>query len=167
MRGSVASVLALTSGGFVPALAADCPVERAVYAEAELSTELRFEPASAENSPVTHRFTMVASGKAGEAEGHVFYDLEIERPVSTILRDCPEGDVTGADLAACTVWKGIIYGVDQATGHVDLLPPEGAAAPDQLLLPGFGPAVAASSLGQAFDGMPWDVFSYKECAPKG
>jgi hypothetical protein len=164
MRLLVASVLALASGGFVPALAADCPVERAVYVETELSTRLQFEPASSENSPVIHRFTMQAS--KGEAEGNVFYDLEIERPVSTILRDCPEGDVTGADLAACTVWKGIIYGVNQA-GEVDLLPSEGETAPDQLLLPGFGPAVAASSFGQTLEGMPWDVFSYKECAPKG
>lgn len=167
MRRSVASVLALTLTGFVPAAAADCPVERAIYAEADLSTQLRFEPASSENSPVTHRFIMQASNGAGEAEGNVFYDLDIERPVSAILRNCPEGDVTGADLAACTVWKGIIYGVNQATGEVDLLPSEGETAPDQLLLPGFGPAVAASSFGETLEGMPWDVFSYKECAPKG
>lgn len=162
---SVAIAMALTSSGVIPVFAADCPVERAIYVETELSTKLRFVPASSENSPVTHRFTMVAS--KGEAEGNVFYDLEIERPVSTILLNCPEGDVTGADLAACTVWKGIIYGVNQATGDVDLLPSEGEAAPDQLLLPGFGPAVAASSFGKALNGMPWDVFSYKECAPKG
>ena len=48
--------------------------------------------------------------------------------------------------------------------YIDLLPPEGANAPDALLLPGFGPAVMASSLGKDLTVSPWDVFEFKECA---
>lgn len=147
-----------------PLMAADCPIERAIYAEAETQAEIRFRAASGENTPVSHGFSLSAQNASKPLEGHVIYDPEIERPVAMIMHDCPEGDVTGADLAACTIWKGIIYGVDQATGHVDLLPPEGASAPESLLLPGFGPAYGQSALGKALETSPWDVFELKGCA---
>lgn len=152
------AVLALAS----MAEAADCRIEKAVYREAETGVELIFTAASGENTPVTHGFATTI-GKT-KLNGHVLYDPEIERPVGMLMNNCPEGDVTGADLAACTIWKGIVYGVDTATGHVDLLPPEGATAPDTLLLPGFGPAVMSSSLGKDLKASPWDVFDFKECA---
>lgn len=151
--------------GSCPAAAADCPIERAVYTEAEAGIELRFQE-SGGNTPVSHRFSLVASAGKMKIDGHVLYDPEIERPVATALDNCPEGDVTGADIAACTVWKGIIYAADKATGRVDLLPPEIADAPDSLILPGFGPAIAASSFGEAMKGTPWDVFTFKQCSPK-
>ena len=145
------------------AVAADCRIEKAVYREADTGLELVFTAASGENTPVTHGFsTMIGTLKLN---GHVMYDPEIERPVGMLMNDCPEGDVTGADIAACTVWKGIIYGIDEATGHADLLPSEGADAPDALLLPGFGPSVLASSAGKGLEAGPWDVFEFKECTP--
>ncbi|MGL3607433.1 hypothetical protein ACSV9I_13035 [Rhizobium sp. G187] len=144
------------------ASAADCLIEKATYREAETGVELVFAAASGENTPVTHGFSTTV-GKF-ELDGHVMYDPEVERPIGMLMNNCPEGDVTGADLAACTVWKGIVYGIDEATGHVDLLPSEGAAAPDALLLPGFGPAVLASSAGKALETGPWDVFEFKGCA---
>lgn len=156
-----ASVFLLAFATPFAADAADCLIEKATYRESETGLELVFRAASGENTPVTHGF-VTTIGKT-KLEGHVLYDPEIERPVGMLLNNCPEGDVTGADLAACTVWKGIVYGVD-ATGHVDLLPPEGANAPDVLLLPGFGPAVMASSLGKGLKAGPWDVFELKGCA---
>jgi len=157
-----ASVLVATLAMPCIAAAADCRIEKSTYREAETGLELVFSAASGENTPVTHGFkTMI--GKQS-LDGHVMYDPEIERPIGMVLNKCPEGDVTGADLAACTVWKGIVYGIDEATGHVDLLPPEGAAAPDALLLPGFGPAVLSSPVGKGLEAGPWDVFSFKGCA---
>ncbi|UJW75217.1 hypothetical protein [Rhizobium sp. SL42] len=147
-----------------PLMAADCPIERAIYAEAEAGAELRFQAASGENTPVSHGFSLIAKSAARSLDGHVIYDPEIERPVAMIMNNCPEGDVTGADLAACTVWKGIIYSADKASGHIDLLPPEGTGAPDSLLLPGFGPAFAQSSLGKGLETAPWDIFEFKGCA---
>ncbi|MBC7151673.1 MAG: hypothetical protein H5U22_19995 [Rhizobium sp.] len=148
--------------GTVPAAATGCPIERAVYAEPETKIEIRFQP-SGEESPVSHRFVLAAPSGKMTVEGHVMFDPEIERPVAMAMHDCPEGDVTGADLAACTVWTGIIYASDKA-GDVDLLPSEGAEAPESLVLPGFGPAVSRSVLGKGLSGMSWDVFELKECA---
>ena len=149
--------------GTVSAAAAGCPIERAVYAESETKIEIRFQP-SGEDTPVSHRFVLAAPSGKVTVEGHVMFDPEIERPVAMAMHDCPEGDVTGADLAACTVWTGIIYASDKATGHVDLLPSEGADAPESLVLPGFGPAVSRSVLFKDLSAMPWDVFELKECA---
>ncbi|MHB0950668.1 MAG: hypothetical protein ACYC10_01940 [Allorhizobium sp.] len=151
--------------GSYPVAAADCPIERAVYVEAEAGIELRFQE-SGENTPVSHRFSLVVSAGKMKVDGHVLYDPEIERPVAMALDNCPEGDVTGADIAACTLWKDIIYAADKATGHVDLLPPEDTDAPDTLILPGFGPAIAASSYGEAMTATPRDVFTFKQCSPK-
>ncbi|PYB74026.1 hypothetical protein [Rhizobium wuzhouense] len=157
-----ASVLAAALVLSNAASAADCLIEKATYREAETGVALVFAAASGENTPVTHGFSATI-GKA-RLDGHVMYDPEIERPVGMLMYNCPEGDVTGADLAACTVWKGIIYGIDTKTGHVDLLPPEGANAPDALLLPGFGPAVLSSPVGKGMESGPWDVFEFKGCA---
>lgn len=117
------------------ALAADCHIEKATYREAETGVELVFAAASGENTPVSHGFSTEIG--AFKLDGHVMFDPEIERPVGMLMNNCPEGDVTGETIAACTVWKGIFYGIDETTGHVDLLPPEGADAPDAILLPGF------------------------------
>lgn len=144
------------------ASAADCLIEKATFREAETGIELVFAAASGENTPVTHGF--IAQIGKFKLDGHVLYDPEIERPVGMLMNNCPEGDVTGADLAACTVWKGIVYGVDTANDHVDLLPPEGAGAPDAILLPGFGPAILASVVGKDMESGPWDVFEFKGCA---
>lgn len=148
--------------GTVPAAATDCPIERAVYVESETKIEIRFQP-SGEDSPVSHRFVLTTPSDKMTVEGHVMFDPEIERPVAMAMHNCPEGDVTGADLAACTVWTGIIYASDKA-GHVDLLPSEGTEAPASLVLPGFGPAVSRSVLGKNISAMSWDVFELKGCA---
>ncbi|MCZ8177795.1 MAG: hypothetical protein O9309_02120 [Rhizobium sp.] len=144
------------------ASAADCLIEKATYREAETGVELVFAAASGENTPVTHGFRSEI-GKF-KLNGHVLYDPEIERPIGMLMNNCPDGDVTGATIAACTVWKGIVYAVDETTGHVDLLPPEGASAPDVLLLPGFGPAILQSVVGKGMESAPWDVFEFKGCA---
>jgi hypothetical protein len=144
------------------ASAADCRIEKATYREAETGVELAFAAASGENTPVSHGFsTEIGTFKLN---GHVMFDPEIERPIGMLMNNCPEGDVTGATIAACTVWKGIVYVVDETTGHVDLLPPEGADAPDTLLLPGFGPSILSSAVGKGMETAPWDVFEFKGCA---
>jgi hypothetical protein len=161
-RSSGATVLLAALAFSETASAADCLIEKATYREAETGVELVFAAASGENTPVTHGFRSEI-GKF-KLDGHVLYDPEIERPIGMLMNNCPDGDVTGADLAACTVWKGIVYGIDEATGHVDLLPPEGAKAPDAILLPGFGPAILSSVVGKGMESPPWDVFEFKGCA---
>lgn len=159
---SGASVLLAALAFSQGASAAECLIEKATYREAETGVELVFAAASGENTPVTHGFRSEI-GKF-KLNGHVLYDPEIERPIGMLMNNCPDGDVTGATIAACTVWKGIVYGIDETTGHVDLLPPEGANAPDALLLPGFGPAILSSVVGKDMESAPWDVFEFKGCA---
>lgn len=157
----VFSVAAFALLGAQSVAVADCAIEKAIYVESETKAELRFAPAGGENSPLSHRFALVLGGKS--LDGHVMYDAEIERPVAMILNNCPEGDVTGADIAACTVWRGIIYGRDERSGGIGLLPSEGEAAAPAIVLPGFGPAWMASSVGKSADVTPWDVFTLEGC----
>jgi hypothetical protein len=78
--------------------------------------------------------------------------------------NCPEGDVTGDDLKACTVWQGVIYGL--VAGHIDLLPSAEAKAADEILLPDFGPSIRNSKIwgiGKATV-TPGDVLALKGCS---
>jgi hypothetical protein len=82
-----------------------------------------------------------------------------------LMFNCPDGDATGAELNACTIWQGAVYGVS-AQGDVDNLQPEAASAADKVVLPGLGAAIRASSVwgsGKATVA-PWDVLTFKECA---
>jgi hypothetical protein len=82
-----------------------------------------------------------------------------------VMHNCPEGDVTGEEIAACTVWEGVVYMLDGA-GDAAVLPEEGAKAAETLLLAGFGPSLRYSTLwdeGKA-KVAPWDVFKWKGCA---
>ncbi|TGW05940.1 hypothetical protein EN788_44805, partial [Mesorhizobium sp. M2D.F.Ca.ET.145.01.1.1] len=73
--------------------------------------------------------------------------------------------VTGAELAACTLWNGVIYTADDK-GAVGLLPAEGVEAPKTLILPDLGPVLRQSRAyggGTGFSKVPSDVFSMKGC----
>lgn len=155
------AVVAFSLLGARSLAAAECPIEKAICREPEAHAELRFARTDGENSPLSHRFALILGGK--HFDGHVMYDPEIERPVAMVLNNCPEGDVTGADIAACTVWRGIIYAGDERKGDIGLLPSEGEAAAPAIVLPGFGPAWMASSAGKSTDTTPWDVFSLEGC----
>ncbi|TIT58055.1 MAG: hypothetical protein E5W90_37115, partial [Mesorhizobium sp.] len=77
---------------------------------------------------------------------------------------CPTGDVTGDELAACTVWEGVVYSADEK-GNIALLPAEGVDAPKALIFPDLGPSLQMSSAygANGFSKVPWDVFSLKGC----
>ncbi|WP_200914051.1 hypothetical protein, partial [Microbacterium sp. Leaf203] len=60
-----------------------------------------------------------------------------------LMYKCPDGDVTGAELQACTLWQGVIYAADE-TGVVSLLPKKGDA-PKTLIFPDLGPSLRHSS----------------------
>ena len=58
-------------------------------------------------------------------DGIVQWSDGVARPNGMLMHKCPEGDVTGAELAVCTVWQGVIYTSDDK-GNIELLPAEGA-----------------------------------------
>ncbi|MGV8937461.1 MAG: hypothetical protein ACOH2J_10090 [Allorhizobium sp.] len=154
----MSAVVAIITG---PAMSADCVIEKAIYAEPDSGFELRFVPAI-DNSPVSHTFKILVPKADLTLDGHVLYDDNTARPIATAMLNCPDGDVTGADIAACTIWQGVVYATS-AGDAIDILPPEGDKAPDELLLPGFGPAIRQSNFWSKVSKLPWDVFTLKGC----
>ncbi len=91
---------------------------------------------------------------------------EPDRPWGVILHNCPQGDATGVEIDACTVWEGAIYTIG-STGEAGWLPVLDANidAGESLLLPDFGAAVMQSQAWQAkqVTKLPGDVFKLKAC----
>lgn len=151
---------------FVPALShAACVQQKAIYSDAEGVYELSFEPVDADASSSSHRFKMKIRNSDLVLDGFVMPSEPANRSNGMLFNHCPEGDVTGDDLAACTVWEGMIY--SNASGKIDLLPPQGADAASEILLAGFGPALVDSSAWGPKKAIvtPWDVFTLQGCGP--
>lgn len=158
----------LVLAGFLAATAAsaaECRQDRALYADRDGAYELTFEPVGSDAAATSHHFKVKILASGVVLDG-VVMPGDPARSNGMVMHDCPEGDVTGEEIAACTVWEGVIYALDGA-GDAGLLPEEGAAAAETLLLSGFGPSVRYSTLWD--DGKatvaPWDVFRRKGCAP--
>lgn len=141
---------------------AACPIELAVYAETQSGAELNFTP-TLEAVTVTNSFRMLLDNDV-VLDGIVQWTEDVARPHGMLMYKCPEGDVTGEELAICTVWQGVIYASD-ATGNIALLPAEGAGAPERLIFPDLGPSLRLSSAygPNGFSKVPWDVFALKGC----
>lgn len=146
-----------------PAFAVECMQEKAVYVDMDDAYELRFEPMGSESS-LSNRFKLAIRNTTVVADGVVMRTDDQLRADGRIMFECPEGDVTGADLRACTVWQGMVYASD-LKGHIRALPAEGEIAAERLFLPALGPSIQKSSLwgnGKATVA-PWDVLSLKGC----
>ncbi|THK35075.1 hypothetical protein EHS39_26600 [Ensifer sp. MPMI2T] len=157
---SLATVLAAT-----PALADECVQAHAIYADPAGTYELRFEPVGSESAVTSNHFKVKVGNTRLSLDGVVMQSGEPLRANGIVMHDCPTGDVTGAELEACTVWEGVIYTVDKA-GRIGLLQAEDAPAAGQILLPGFGPSLRTSSAwgeGKA-NADSSDVFEFKGCA---
>lgn len=156
-----ASILGLLLA-VTPAAAADCLQEQAIYGDAGDAYELRFEPVGSASAATSNHFKVKVAKTDLVLDGIVIQSGEPARPNGMIMNNCPEGDVTGDEIAACTVWEGVIYSVG-TDGEVGSLPEEGSEAAAQLLLPDFGPAVRNSSIWGKATVAPWDVLSLKGC----
>lgn len=144
-----------------PAFAA-CPIELAVYADRDQAAEIDFLPVG-RLATVTNAFRMLLDNDV-VLDGHVMWTEGVSRPYGILTHKCPLGDLTGAEIAACTLWEGVVYASD-GTGAVGLLPEEGAAAPATLVFPDLGPTlVQTAAYGPGgFSKVPWDVFALKGC----
>lgn len=156
----LSGLLATTAAG------AECTQERAIYTDRDGAYELAFEPVGSEAAAVTHRFKVRATKGDLLLDGHIMMGDEVIRSIGMVMHNCPEGDVTGEEIAACTVWQGVMYPLDQAGTPSELVPAEGASAADRLLLAGFGPALRFSNVWEEkkLSVAPWDVLTYKGCA---
>jgi hypothetical protein len=78
-----------------------------------------------------------------------------------------DGDVTGDELQACTVWRGVIYALTEGA-DADLLPKAKEPAAQALLLPDFSSSISSFNfkLEKPIETFPWEVFRFKECVPE-
>ncbi len=162
MRAALAILLVLKTAS--TAVAADCTQERAIYGDEAGLYTLTFQPVDAETSAASHRFSVKVKDSAVMLDGYVMTTEPVARPQGMLFFNCPDGDATGADLAACTVWQDILYGT--SAGKIVALPAQGQAALTELLLPGFAPSLQASSAWgkDKLTVTPPDVLALKGCA---
>ena len=141
---------------------AACPLELAVYGDAESEAGIDFRP-TMESATVTNSFKMVLD-KGVVLDGIVMWTDGVARPHGSLMYKCPTGDVTGDELAACTVWEGVVYSADDK-GNIALLPAQGVDAPKSLIFPDLGASLQMSSAygPGGFSKVPWDVFVLKGC----
>lgn len=145
------------------ACAAECRQDHAIYSDRDGGYELTFEPVGSDAAATSHHFKLKVSAGGVVLDGIVMPG-DPARSNGMIMHNCPEGDVTGEEIAACTVWEGVIYTLDIA-GDAGLMPDAGASAAETLLLAGFGPSLRYSALwdeGKA-SAVPSDVFRRKGC----
>lgn len=164
MRGGFAtsSHIAIIVSALITPAFADCPVELATYRDMEQVASLEFKP-TGDSATVTNTFRLLLDNDV-VLDGIVQWSEGVRRPYGMLMHKCPEGDVTGADLDACTVWQGVIYTSD-AYGNIEVLPAEGAGAPKKLILSDLGPSLRMSAAygANGCSTLPWDVFELSGC----
>lgn len=141
---------------------AACPLALAVYGDAESDAGVDFRP-TMNAVTVTNSFKMVLD-KGIVLDGIVMWTSGVSRPHGSLMYKCPTGDVTGDELAACTVWQGVVYSADDK-GNIALLSAEGTDAPQSLIFPDLGSSLQMSSAfgPNGFSKLPWDVFLLEGC----
>ncbi|TPI45215.1 hypothetical protein FJW05_19260 [Mesorhizobium sp. B2-9-1] len=161
MIGLMAGSLALTAVN--SSAEAACPIQLAIYGEAKSGAEIDFTPAGS-SATITNNFRMILDNNVVLDGIAMWTEGSAARPHGSLMYKCPTGDVTGEELAACTVWEGVVYSADDK-GTIGLLPAEGAEAPKSLIFPDLGASLEMSAAyGPAgFSKVPWDIFVLKGC----
>jgi len=159
----VAAALSAAAALSPAAARAACPQELAVYSEPDVQAGLEFTPATHGAMP-THNFKVKFPENAVILDGVVMTTEGVTRPHGTLMHKCPEGDVTGEELAACTIWQGTIYAVNEK-GDAGLLPPQGQPAARQIILTDFAAFARESSIWgmTGISKLPGDIFSMSGC----
>jgi hypothetical protein len=161
--GCLAALLGIAAWPSDVSAATDCAQGRAIYHDVDSGYELTF---AGSGTGGTGRFTMTADADAVAFDGFVMWDDVARRTVAVVTHGCPEGDVTGEELAGCTIWQGAVYAVD-ADGAIGNLGDGEAAAAPRLLLADFARALSLSTYFEDNPAtpLPWDAFEHRECAP--
>lgn len=161
LRSQLVSAAVPVFAATVPAYAA-CPMELAVYGDRDKAASIDFTPRG-EAAAVTNRFRMLLDNDV-VLDGIVMWSDGVARPNGVLMYKCPEGDVTGEELDACTVWRGVVYAGDKS-GNIDLLPAERSDAPETLIFPDLAYSLRYSSAygEKGFSRLPWDIFALQGC----
>ena len=163
-----ASVIASMSLVAVPAFAA-CTQDRAIYTDRDDAYTLTFKHAPEDQpSASSNEFSITMNDSDLKLDGVVMWtEGSVARPNGIVMYKCPDGDVTGEELEACTVWKGVIYALGEGP-DADLLPKAKEPAAQALLLPDLSNAMSGFDfkLAKPIEAFPWEVFRFKECVPE-
>ncbi|MHC1547438.1 hypothetical protein [Phyllobacterium sp. K27] len=166
IRQSLAAISALGIVFASPVHAA-CTQDRAVYTDSDDDYTLTFKHFP-EDQPVatSNEFVLQRNHTDLKLDGVVMRD-EAARPNALIMYDCPGGDATGDELAACTVWEGVPYALKDSAEAV-YLPQAKEPAAQALLMPNLSGAMSNFDfrLEKPIETFPWDVFRFKECVPQ-
>ncbi|TIV65730.1 MAG: hypothetical protein E5V93_24280, partial [Mesorhizobium sp.] len=87
---------------------AACPIQLAVYGEAQSGAEIDFTSAGT-SATIANAFRMILDNNVVLDGIAMWTEGSAARPHGSLMYKCPTGDVTGEELAACTVWEGVIY----------------------------------------------------------
>jgi hypothetical protein len=172
MRSVVAAsiVVALT----LPAAAADCPQDHAVYADRN-GYELRFRAPEPWEAPPNFSAVLELASPDGLVlwgttwtpngtswnQADLLYGCKLPGPIDEATGDALPGS-TEEELDACLVWKGVIY---QLIGDdVDYLPFREDPAARTILLTDLGPTIRYSGPFMGPGSEPHDVFKLSGCA---
>ncbi|WP_422371814.1 hypothetical protein [Hoeflea sp.] len=151
--------LPLAVGAATVAMAA-CPQELAVYRGTDGIGDLEFTGGGAG----MHSEMRLLYPGVEPVTIYLSHDDRLDRAIAMLPLNCPEGDVTGEELAACLVYQGPVYKIDRESG-VAGLPGTGTDAAESLLLPGLASALWDNP---QFDGAgpterPAEVFEISGC----
>ncbi|EJM99827.1 hypothetical protein [Phyllobacterium sp. YR531] len=165
-RRSLAVISALGIAFASPAYAA-CTQDRAVYTDRDDDYTLTFKHFP-EDQPVatSNEFVLQRNETDLKLDGVVMRD-QAARPNGLIMFNCPSGDATGDELAACTVWEGVPYALKDGV-DAEYLPKAKEPAAQALLLPNLSGAMSNFNfkLEKPIETFPWEVFRFKECVPE-
>ncbi len=88
------------------------------------------------------------------------------RSVARIMKDCPEGDITGEDIRACTAFEGYVYAIS-GEGKAGNVGKGNVPAAANILFAGLGPILAASAVAakMKLDIARTDLLEFRKCVP--
>lgn len=115
------------------ALAA-CPQERAIYTGQSGTGGLEFV-AGSDAVAMSHEVRLLVADDL-VMTGYVGVTQVRDQSFLLVPHECPDGDVTGEELAQCMVYEDVFYGID-SDGVPGKLPLRGQDAAPAILLPGF------------------------------
>lgn len=111
-----------------------CPQALAAYSTADERVAIDFSGAP------DLSFWLLVEGLEGRFEGYTYPAEGDAGTEGVVLDNCPDGDATGEEIAACTVWQGQVQAIatDETAGN---LPLSGGPAAGSLRLVGLAAAL--------------------------
>lgn len=121
---------------------AACPQELAVYTAQSGTGGLEFVGGSSAVA-MSHEVRLLVADDL-LMTGYVGVTQVRDQSFLLVPHECPDGDVTGEELAQCMVYENVFYGLS-ADGVPGRLPVRGQDAAKTILLPGFLQSLEAQS----------------------